>query len=109
MQIARLALGIHRLQISRVGEEGIIEQNRGPLGFSCGVIYPMGLIDCDGQLEDDTTELGRERKFISAACQLVDGILDDVIFNVMAGILIAKQGGASVFTVLSLVMSAIAL
>ena len=78
----------------------------GPLIFTLfGVIYPLGLLDCDDQIDDV-----QETKFISAMCQLTDGILDDALFNGLSIYLLMTQGSqeaSAAITWLSISLSGI--
>merc|ERR1719198_1901473 len=69
--------------------------------FACcfGAFYPLGLVDCDEQIDGDD-----DTKFISAMCQLGDGLLDDIIFNIITVILIVNEG-SSAFTWMSVLFS----
>ena len=79
------------LQYGAYAFAGIFASALAVLTALVGCFYPMGLFECDEQIEEE----GSESQFISAMCQLTDGLLDDLLFNIMTGILIvnSNRGG----------------
>merc|ERR1712159_539937 len=65
------------------------------MGCAVGYVYPLGLFE-PAHLGDHDAK--RETILqISSVCLFVDGVLDDVLFNIIAVYLIADQGWGNVF------------